>query len=58
MQNHVHTDAVQLIVTALAVAVIFHLMRAGGALLASSDNRAVSVAGRGIGGVFTFGSSS
>lgn len=58
MQNHVHTDAVQLVITALAVAVIFHLARAGAGLMVDSDNRLVSTLGKGIGGVFTFGSSS
>lgn len=58
MQNHFHTDAVQLVITALAVAVIWHLARAGAAQMVDSDNRIVAMIGKGTAGVFTFGSSS
>ncbi len=57
MQNHFHTDAVQLFITALGVAVVFHLARILAAQMVDSDRPLIATAGKGIAGVFTFGSS-
>lgn len=55
MQNHFHTDAVQLLVTAAGVAVIFHLVRMLSAQMVDSDKPIVATVGKGMAGLVTFG---
>lgn len=54
MQNHFHTDAVQLGITALAVIIVFHMIRIGGGLLADSKTPILATVGKGMGGLVTF----
>lgn len=54
MQNHFHTDAIQLGITALGVIVVMHLIRIAGAQLADSKTPALASLGKGMGGLVTF----
>ena len=53
-QNHFHTDAVQLLITALGVIVVMHMLRIGGGFLADSKTPALASVGKGVGGLVTF----
>jgi hypothetical protein len=53
LQNHFHTDAVQLVITALAVAVVFKMIYIGGGLLADSKSPLFAAIGKGMGGLVT-----
>ena len=57
MKGHFHTDAVQLLITAVGVAVTFQVIRLVAGKLATSDANAVSNLGKAVGGVFSFPSS-
>lgn len=54
LQNHFHTDAVQLLITALGVIVVMHLIRIGGGVLADSKTPILATLGKGMGGLVTF----
>lgn len=54
MQNHFHTDAVQLAITALGVIVVMQLIRFAGAQLADSKTPLLASVGKGLGGLVTF----
>jgi hypothetical protein len=56
MQNHFHTDAVQLLITALGVIAVMQLIRIGGAQLADSKSPLLANIGKGMGGLVTFSS--
>lgn len=53
MQNHFHTDAVQLVITALAVAVVFKFIYIAGGQLADSKTPLLAALGKGMGGLVT-----
>lgn len=55
MPNHFHTDAVQIVMTAIGVLIVFHLIRMAGGYLMESDNRFASGVGKGAVGLVTFG---
>lgn len=51
MQNHFHTDAVQLGITALGVIVVFKMIAIAGGLLADSKTPILATVGKGLGGL-------
>lgn len=55
MQNHFHTDAVQIFMTAIGVIVVMHLIRMTGSAIVDSDNRLLAGIGKGLVGTVTFG---
>lgn len=55
MPNHFHTDAVQIVMTAIGVLIVFHLIRMAGGALVDSDNRMLAGIGKGAVGLVTFG---
>lgn len=54
MQNHFHTDAVQIGVTALGVLVLFHFVRALSAQMVDSKQPLIAALGKGAAGLVTF----
>ena len=54
MQNHFHTDAVQLLITAFGVIVVMQMIRIGGGFLAGSKTPVLATIGKGAGGLVTF----
>lgn len=54
MQNHFHTDAVQIFVTAMGVLIVFHLMRIAAAQMVDSDKPAIANIGKGVAGLVSF----
>lgn len=57
MQNHFHTDAVQLGITALAVIAIMQFIRVVSAQMADSGTPLIATIGKGAGGLVTFSGS-
>lgn len=57
MQNHFHTDAVQIVITALGVLVVFHLMRIAAAQMVDSKMPTIATLGKGMAGLVTFSGS-
>lgn len=57
MQNHFHTDGVQLVITALGVLIVFHVLRIVSVQMVGSDNAMISTTGKGIAGLVTFSAS-
>jgi hypothetical protein len=55
MPNHFHTDAVQIVATAIGVIIVMHLIRMTGGVLVDSDNRFFAGLGKGLVGTVTFG---
>ena len=58
MQNHFHTDAVQITVTAFGVIILFHLIRIASAQMVGSGTPIVATVGRGMAGLVTFSNAS
>ena len=58
MQNHFHTDAVQILVTAAGVAIVFHLVRMISAQMVDSKTPMLATIGKGLAGTVTFSASS
>jgi len=54
VQSHIHTDAVQIVVTALGVLIVFHIMRLVSAQMVDSDKPFVATIGKGVAGLVTF----
>jgi hypothetical protein len=54
LQNHFHTDAVQLAITALGVIVVMQLIRIVGTQMADSKTPLLATLGKGMGGLVTF----
>jgi hypothetical protein len=55
MPNHFHTDAVQIVITAVGVIIVMHLIRMSGGMLVDNDNRLLAGIGKGLVGTVTFG---